>query len=79
MTQETEGRNNSEPDPGRLLREREAACLLGLSHRTLQGLRCRGGGPPFVRIGRRAIGYRHSDLLAWISENTHQSTSQYPS
>lgn len=62
------------PDPQRLssdplLDELQAAKLLNLSTRTLQAWRVSGAGPPFVRAGR-AIRYRHSDLLSWISANT---------
>lgn len=34
---------------------RAAAALLGISARTLEGLRARGEGPPCVRIGRRVV------------------------
>jgi len=61
----------------RLLREREAARLLGMSPRTLQRWRCMGQGPPFVRCGLRAIAYRQEDLAAWIEARRHQSTAQY--
>ncbi len=68
-----------EGSPDQILREREAARLLGVSHRTLQRWRCVGGGPSFVRCGLRAVGYRRGDLLAWIEARTHGSTSQYAS
>jgi predicted DNA-binding transcriptional regulator AlpA len=32
---------------------------------------------PFVKIGSRAVRYRHSDLLAYIESCIHYSTSQY--
>lgn len=68
-----------ETNPDRILREREAARLLGVSHRTLQRWRYVGGGPSFVRCGQRAVGYRLGVLLAWIEGRTHRSTSQYAS
>jgi hypothetical protein len=34
---------------------RDAARLLGISARTLEGLRARGEGPPHTRIGRRVL------------------------
>lgn len=40
---------------------REAASMLGISPRTLEGLRARGLGPAHVRIGR-AVRYRRDDL-----------------
>jgi len=33
----------------------DAAALLGVSPRTLEGLRARGAGPPCTRIGRRVL------------------------
>lgn len=58
-------RNNSE-----LLRPREAAERLRLSPRTLDRWRISGDGPPFVRLGRRAVAYRVADLEQWITANT---------
>jgi hypothetical protein len=37
-------------------------------------LRCRGGGPPFICIGR-TIFYRESEVLAWIEGHRATSTS----
>jgi hypothetical protein len=39
----------------------QAADFLHLSRRTLEGLRVRGGGPKYRKIGR--VFYEHSDLL----------------
>lgn len=49
---------------------REAAALLGVSVKTLEGLRRRGGGPPFVRVGK-VVRYRRAEL-----ERTVQGTVQ---
>lgn len=49
--------------------EMQAAAFLGVSVRTLQGWRSRGGGPDFVRCGR-AIRYQRRALLAYIEQNT---------
>jgi hypothetical protein len=48
-----------------LLKEREAADLLGLSFRTLQSWRSRGGGPAFVRLGG-GVRYDKCDLNDFI-------------
>lgn len=61
-------------DPNALLFPLEAAYLLGVDKRTLDGWRQRGGGPPFVRISARAIRYRRADLLAWIEARVVSST-----
>jgi predicted DNA-binding transcriptional regulator AlpA len=50
----------------KLLHTRDAADYLGLTPTTLEHWRCLRKGPPFVKIGPRAIRYRLSDLLGWI-------------
>jgi hypothetical protein len=52
-----------------ILPECEAAALLRLSPRTLQAWRARGEGPPFIRLGRRRIGYDPRDLETWRQRN----------
>lgn len=51
-----------------------AAEIVGLSHRTLEGLRTRGGGPRFVKLGRRIL-YDVDDLATWAEQNKKSSTS----
>ena len=60
-------------DPGALSTPL-AAEYLGLSPATLETLRCRGGGPPFVKLGRRVV-YRREDLEAWVTRSRRLSTS----
>ena len=50
------------------------AYLLGLSVRTLEGLRLRGGGPPYIKL-LRSVRYRRSDGLAWAAGKLRRSTS----
>ena len=57
--------------PAPLLNTRQAAEFLNLSPTSLVTLRCRGGGPEFVRLGR-AVRYRMADLEAWV-EAGHSS------
>jgi predicted DNA-binding transcriptional regulator AlpA len=59
----------------RLLDEDEAADYLGLSPRTLQGLRVKGGGPDYIKLGSRAVRYRLSDLEEFIEDRRQSSTS----
>jgi hypothetical protein len=73
--------NDSEPagrpiprDPDALLFGAEMAYLLGLSVRTLEGLRLRGGGPPYVKLFR-SVRYRRGDGLAWAAGKLRRSTS----
>jgi len=55
--------------------EEEAARLLRLSARTMQRMRLDGGGPVFVRLTDRRIGYTRAGLDAWIGERVATSTS----
>lgn len=54
----------------------QASQYTGLAEKTLEGLRCRGGGPRFVRYSRRAVRYLVRDLDEWISACTVASTSE---
>lgn len=58
-----------------LLNEREAAAHLGVSIRTLQDKRLRGGGPRFVKIFR-SVKYRRADLDAFVEANLRNHTSE---
>lgn len=42
--------------------------------RRLQQLRQRGGGPPFIKIGRRVL-YDWEDVRSWLNNRKRQSTS----
>lgn len=59
-----------------LLTTREAATLIHISPRTLEGYRLRGGGPPFYRVGPRCVRYDVGDLLAWAKRARLFSTSE---
>jgi predicted DNA-binding transcriptional regulator AlpA len=52
-----------------------AAEYLGLGKPTLDKLRVTGGGPAFIKIGKRVI-YDPADLDAWIAQHRRSSTSQ---
>ncbi len=51
-----------------------AAQYLGLSPRTLETKRTRGGGPEFEKLGRRVV-YRKSALDKWRGSRQQRSTS----
>jgi predicted DNA-binding transcriptional regulator AlpA len=53
----------------------EAADYLGLGKSTLDKLRVSGGGPAFIKIGKRVV-YDPADLDAWFSQHKRSSTSQ---
>lgn len=58
----------------RMMRETEVADQFGVSRRTLQGWRWRGGGPPYVRIGA-AVRYEPAEVRAWLDAQRRTSTS----
>lgn len=59
---------------GRMLRVGEAARFTSLSVSFLNKLRCAGGGPPFIKIGR-AVLYDPADLSSWLAARRRCSTS----
>lgn len=54
----------------------QAAAYTGLAPAFMEKLRCVGGGPRFLRYGRRAVRYRKSDLDDWMSAHERMSTSE---
>jgi predicted DNA-binding transcriptional regulator AlpA len=57
------------------LNENQAAQFLGVSVRTLQAWRVRGGGPRYVKIGR-AVRYQRGELISFQRAHTVSSTSE---
>jgi hypothetical protein len=53
---------------------REAAHYLGLAPATLAKMRCWGGTPPFLRLGRKIV-YCRADLDEWLNARRATSTS----
>ena len=56
------------------LRVQAAAKHLGLSVSTLNKLRVFGGGPVFLKLGRR-VAYDVADLDEWLASKRRSSTS----
>jgi predicted DNA-binding transcriptional regulator AlpA len=54
---------------------REAATILGLSHRTLEKHRTYGTGPRFLKLGGRVV-YKIEDLHAWAECGGQISTAE---
>ncbi len=55
-----------------------AASYLNKSPATLQKMRCEDSeGIPFVKIGKRAVGYIKRDLQAYVQARQYRSTSEY--
>lgn len=63
--------------PELLLDEVMLAERLGMSRKALSIRRWRGGGPPFVRLGRRVF-YRPEDVQEWLVSNRCSSTAMQP-
>ena len=62
---------------GRLLDTYEAADCLSVSKAYLDSLRSTGGGPEYIKIGRRMVRYRRSALDKWVdSHGTRRHTTQ---
>lgn len=62
----------------RFLTTDQAAEYVGLSPRTLEAYRVRGGGPIYIKHGGARSGlilYRPSDLNLWIETRVRRSTS----
>lgn len=57
--------------------EEGAARILGISAKTLNSLRVRGGGPPYRKILRRVV-YVTSELRAWRDARRVTSTADTP-
>ena len=58
-----------------LRNETAVAKQLDCEVKTLQAWRCRGVGPPFIRVGR-LVRYRPQDIEAWIESRRVASTSE---
>jgi hypothetical protein len=53
---------------------REASKHTGLAEATLAKLRCWGGGPEYLKLGRKIV-YRRAALDAWLAARAARNTS----
>ena len=53
----------------------QAAAFVGLGVSSLEKLRVVGGGPVFLKIGRRVV-YDALDLEQWLAKHKRSSTSE---
>ncbi len=58
-----------------LIDEKAAGDFLGLTPRTMQAMRQRGGGPPYIVVSARCLRYRRLGLKTWADERVRTSTS----
>ena len=61
--------------PSRRYQTKEAADYANVSSSYFNKLRCYGGGPKYLKIGRRVI-YEQADLDAWLNAHKRASTSE---
>ncbi len=57
----------------KILTETEAADALRISPRTLQRWRSIGGGPDYIRLGERRLGYPEDGLQAFTAARVFNS------
>jgi hypothetical protein len=55
----------------------DAAARLGFAASTLEKMRVRGGGPPYLRLSPRRVVYDVEKLDAWARSREFNSTSEY--
>jgi len=70
ISEEAEGMSRKK----KLLSQKHVEEIWGIPGRTLEGLRVRGGGAPYIKLGRNVY-YRPTDIEAWIDSNRRRSTS----
>jgi predicted DNA-binding transcriptional regulator AlpA len=56
--------------------EDEAARHVHVSPRSLQRWRAKGGGPRFIRLGEKKVGYRESALTIWTESRSASSRAE---
>jgi prophage regulatory protein len=59
-----------------LIRPNQLADLLSISIPTLYRMISNGELPPKVRIGKRAVGWRRSQIEEWMDERTEEPRQQ---
>jgi len=62
-------------DDDLMLDVQAAARFTGIAVATLAKMRCIGGGPLFVKLGRRVV-YRRSDVIAWLDARRVKNTTE---
>lgn len=50
----------------------QLCALLHVEDRTSLRWRTDGNGPPFIRVGKRRILYRRTDVEAWLAARTYK-------
>jgi predicted DNA-binding transcriptional regulator AlpA len=58
-----------------ILNPQQTADYIGSSVPTLQRFRTEGTGPRFIKLGKRRVAYRLSDIRSWLDERVAASTA----
>ena len=58
-----------------LIDETAGGDFLGLTPRTMQAMRQRGGGPPYIVVSSRCLRYTRRRLKTWADKRVRVSTS----
>jgi predicted DNA-binding transcriptional regulator AlpA len=61
----------------RVLRTRDARAYCGIPGTTWKRIRAGGEGPPAIRLSARTLGYRVSDLDAWLDARTAAQPNEH--
>jgi hypothetical protein len=67
--------DHTDTQPAKYLGPQTAAKYIGVTPRTLESWRSRGGGPVFVKISARMVKYRVEDLDSFMASRLRTSTS----
>jgi predicted DNA-binding transcriptional regulator AlpA len=65
--------DNFDSNPLRVFNKLAAVKLLGVSERTSDRLERDGNAPPKIQLSPRRVGYRASDLAAWLDARRRQT------
>jgi len=60
----------------KLIRPNQLAEMLSVSTVTLWRMEKRGDLPPRIKISERAVGWRESDIEAWLNEKAQYAEEQ---
>jgi len=54
----------------KIYRRPDVESLVGLSRSTIYAMIADGTFPKPIKLGKRAVGWRHSDVLTWLQSRT---------
>ena len=57
----------------RIYRRRDVEHLVGLSRSTIYAMMAAGTFPKPIKLGKRAVGWRESDVLDWVASRTSET------